>query len=252
MTKYETWAIILSVVAILIPIIQWIWNKWIVRPVLKFYPTGRAYLFVNKSGSYIRVEGVYEALKKSISIKNISLKAVRKKDDATLNLRWSTFLNPANQQILGAVASVSEIAHPFRIDADNVVCAFTEFSDFYGASEKTLQPSFDAIINDLNQWNFEGKTYSDALKEYCELESYINAKEAFKKEFFWTVGKYSIILFVEYGNNKKEFRYNFDVTKENYLDLVHNMDEVLLVYIKNLYKVSYDFKTVQVELEEDK
>lgn len=252
MTKYETWAIILSIVAILIPIIQWIWNKWIVKPILKFFPTGRAYLFVNKSGSYIRVEGVYEALKKPISIKNISLKAVRKKDDVALNLRWSTFLNPANQQILGAVASVSEIAHPFRIDADNVVCAFTEFTDFYRASEKTLQPYFDAIIDDLNQLNFVGKTYADALKEYCELESFKNAREALNKEFFWLVGKYSIILFAKYGKKEKEFRYKFDVNMDNYLELVHNIDEVLLFYIKNIYKVACDFKTVQVELIEDK
>ena len=116
MTKYEVSALVLSVVAIVIPIVQWIWRTWIIKPDLRFYPTGRAYLFINRSGSYMRIDGVYEALRKPISIKSASVLVKRKKDGAALDLQWSSFLNPANQQIMGAIASASEIAHPFRID----------------------------------------------------------------------------------------------------------------------------------------
>lgn len=248
MTKYETWALVLSIVAILVPVVQLIWNKWIIKPKLKFYPTGRAFLFANKSGSYIRIEGVYEALKKPISIKNISLKIIREKDDAALNLRWSTFINPANQQIMGAISSASEIAHPFRIEADNVACAFTEFTDFYASSEKTLQPTLDALVTDLNCICFKDINYSDALNTYSSLESYKRAKEALERELFWEIGKYKIIIYVEYGNRKKEFYYTFDVTKETYLEIKHNIIEVLAVYLKNYYKIPYDFKSAQVEI----
>ena len=40
MTVYEKWALILSAIAILIPIIQWVWKKWIVQPKLNHYHTG--------------------------------------------------------------------------------------------------------------------------------------------------------------------------------------------------------------------
>ena len=71
MTIYEFLAIVLSAIAILIPIFQAIWKKWIIKEKLNFLPTGRIALFFNQSGSYIRVDGVYEAENKTISVKNI-------------------------------------------------------------------------------------------------------------------------------------------------------------------------------------
>ena len=51
MTLYETLALIMSAIAILIPIIQWAWRKWAMKPILKYHPTGRASLWCNTSGS---------------------------------------------------------------------------------------------------------------------------------------------------------------------------------------------------------
>ena len=50
MTFYEFVAIILAAIAIIIPIVQAIWKKWIVRAKLKYYPTGRAYLSFQFAG----------------------------------------------------------------------------------------------------------------------------------------------------------------------------------------------------------
>ena len=83
-TIYEIFALILSIIAILIPIIQWAWKKWIIKPVLYHLPTGRAYLFINRSGSYIQIEGVFEAKNKPTSVKNVTLKVLRVKDDKVL------------------------------------------------------------------------------------------------------------------------------------------------------------------------
>lgn len=44
MTLYEKLALIMSAIAILIPIIQWAWRKWAMKPILKYHPTGRASL----------------------------------------------------------------------------------------------------------------------------------------------------------------------------------------------------------------
>ena len=251
MTKYEFLALIVSIVAILIPIIQWIWAKWIVKPKLKFYPTGRAYLFANRSGSYIRIEGVFEAINKPVSVKNISLKIIRKKDDVALNLRWSMFINPANQQILGAYTSATEIAHPFRIDSENVVCAFTEYTDFYGSSEKKLQPYIEALTDDLRIINLSDKDYSNVLREYCALDSYKDAREALAKELFWDIGKYEVNMDVEYGKTNKVFQLGFEVSNEKYMDLCFNIDEVLISILMKQYNQQPALKTIQVEVKED-
>ena len=176
------------------------------------------------------------------------MQVIRKKDDAVLNLQWSTFFNPANQKILGAVASMSETAHPFRIEANNVVCAFTEFADFYRFSEKAIQPSIDSLVADLNKMDLNGKNYAAALEEYGSIESYKTARDAINKELFWVEGEYEIKIVAEYGNSNKEFCYNFAVSKENCTDLLYNIDEVLALYLKNIYRVPGGIKTVQVEL----
>ena len=135
-TIYELFALILSIIAILIPIIQWAWKKWVIKPVLYHLPTGRAYLFINRSGSYIQIEGVFEAKNKPISVKNVALKVLRVKDDKVLNLRWSTFTSPMSQRMGGNYSSITETAHPIRIDGNSMICAFIEFADFYDSFQK--------------------------------------------------------------------------------------------------------------------
>lgn len=252
MSIYEICALFLSIIAILIPIIQWIWKKCIVKPKLIFYPTGKAYLFSNRSGSYIRIEGVFEALNKPVSVKNVTLKIIRKKDDVVLNLRWSMFINPTNQHILGAYTSATEIAHPFRIDSENVVCAFAEYTDFYGSAEKKLQPYIEAIVDDLTKIDLSDKDYPNALREYYALDSYKDAREVLTKELFWEIGKYEVKMDVEYGKTDTVFQFGFEVSKETYMDLVFNIDEILLSFFKNQFNQPTTLKTVQVEIKENK
>lgn len=247
-TIYEVLALGLSLIAILIPIIQWVWKKFIVKPELKHYPTGRAYLFINRSGSYIRFEGVFEALKKSISIRNVNLKIVRKKDEKVLNLTWSVFISPVNQQIVGAYSSVSEIAHPFRIEADSVGCAFIEFSDFYEAAAKTLRPYFDNLEEAILEIDVGNKSYKEAYKEFIALNEYGDIKKAIEQELFWIISEYEMMLEAEYGEKKVTFNYYFDVTNENMKDLKHNMDETIALVLKSKYRIPSNYKVVQVQV----
>ena len=247
-TIYELMALCLSLIAILIPIVQWGWKKFVVKPDLKHYPTGRAYLFINKSGSYIRFQGVFEALKKPISIRNISLKIIRKKDDKALNLTWSVLMSPVNQQIVGAYTSVSEIAHPFRIEADSVACAFIEFSDFYGASEKTLRPYFDRLEEAIHTIDINSISYDEAYKEFVLLDEYKDIKNAMEQEMFWIISEYEMILEVEYAEKKVLFIYYFDVSNEDVDDLKYNMNETVTSLLKNKYKKPLNGKTIQVQV----
>ena len=74
MTFYEFLALCLSVLALILPLIKTIYKTWIQQPKLKFLPAGRTYLYFNQSGSYIRIDGVYEANVKPVSVKNIAIK----------------------------------------------------------------------------------------------------------------------------------------------------------------------------------
>ena len=101
MTFYELLAVILAAIAIIIPIVQAIWKKWFKKEKLNYISNGKAKLLFNQSGSYLQIDGVYEAINKPISVKKVAVQINRQKDDAKLNLLWSSFRSPVYQNIAG-------------------------------------------------------------------------------------------------------------------------------------------------------
>ncbi len=250
MSFYELLAIILAAIAIIIPILQWIWKKWITKPILNHLITGRAFLFINRSGSYMQIEGVYDAQNKPVLIRKINLNLIRKRDEKALNLVWSTFISPINQRFVGNFSSTTETAHPFRIEQNSMVTAFTEFSDLFNYSERTFQPFYQRLEKEAFECGNKGFNYDQALQEYMKSNAYETAVVALQKELFWEIGKYSATLQVEYDHKTINFIYEFEINAEIANLLNHNLNETILTPLKDVYKIPYLFKTIQVELRE--
>lgn len=254
MSKYETVTTVLSIIAIFlsifIPLVQWIWKKWIVTARVNFYITGQATLYFNQSGSYIRIYGVLESERKAATIKKLSLVLTRRRDEQKLNLVWSCLISPVNQGMFGNYVQTTEIAHPFRVEADSVACAFIEYSDPSDSSSIKIQK----ICSELNTTISKiapDHTYNEVLKIFSESSEYIDAKNNLLSDFFWEIGKYSADIIVEYNQKKtKTFSYEFAVSEQNYMDLRNNIDESLITSIKNFYKVSPGFKSPMIEISE--
>lgn len=58
MTTYELIAIILSILALVIPALKWLYDKFLKRLEIDFLPSGMITLLHNRSGSYITLGGV--------------------------------------------------------------------------------------------------------------------------------------------------------------------------------------------------
>lgn len=248
MTFYELLAIVLAAVAIIIPIVQAIWKRWIVAPKLNFLPTGRVTLFFNQSGSYLRVDGVYEAQNKPIAVKNISVKVTRKKDDQKLNLSWSSFISPVNQSVVGNYLQTTESAHPFRIEADSIMSAFTEFGDSFDSFGKTFRSNTSTLFKQIPSIRTANNTYEEALKQYKASADYTTARSHLEKEFFWEIGKYSLEIIAEYRKKSKVFQYEISVGEYEHDFLIANTDEALLSPLKAAYGIAWDYHTAYVEL----
>lgn len=252
MTVYEKWALILSAIAILIPIIQWVYKKWIATAIVKFYPTGQATLFFNQSGAYIRLNGVLESERSAATIKKLSLVITRNRDDHKLNLAWSYLISPVNQSMLGNYVQTMEVAHPFRVEANSVACAFVEYSDPSDSSGIKIRKTCSDLIP-LVQQAVSGHSYDEALTLFCESTKYLDAKNTLLSDFFWEIGKYSVVVSVEYDKNKnKTFSYQFTVTEQDSMDLRTNIDESLIIKLKEYYRIPLAFKTPLVEISETK
>lgn len=250
MTPYEIVAICLSSIAILIPIIQWAWKKWVCKAKLNYYPTGQAYLYFNQSGSYIRIDGVFEALKKPIALKNVSLHIRRQKDDQKLNLTWSSFVSPVNQSIAGAFTHTTEYAHPFRIEADSISCAFIEFGDQFNTSGKIITKQLTCLAEKIKPSIDSGKNYESVLEEYCALPEFATAKNILEKEFYWEIGKYDVDIEVRYENKMVHFYYQIIVDEAQNTELKQNIEESLISPIKHIYRIQYNYKNIRLELQE--
>lgn len=249
MTFYEFLAIILAVVAIVIPVGQAIWKKWIVKGKLVFLPTGRVALFFNQSGSYIRIDGVYEARNKAISVKNISAKVIRQKDDRALNLSWSSFISPVNQNMVGAFIQTTETAHPFRIEMDSIASAFTEFGDSTDSFGKKFRTSTSSLFKHISEIRKTYSSYDLAVAQYKNLHEYRIARTLLEKEFFWEIGKYSIEITAKYGKTSANFKFEFSVGAYEHNSLVENIDEALCSPLKSAYNIGYDYHTAFIEMQ---
>lgn len=241
MTEYEKIAIALSTIAILIPIIQWAWKKWVVKAILSFHPTGRIMLFFNQSGSYVRFDGVYEAERKPITVKNISLKITREKDERIHNLSWSSFISPVNQNITGKFVQTTESAHPFRIEADSVMCAFTEFGDPFDSFGKAFRNKTEALFAKIPTIQKQARDYAVAMRIYQSLPEYSEAKQLLEKEYLWEIGKYKLDLCVCFKNKEKHFKYTITVGEHESQKLKGNIDEALLSALKQFYSVPLNY-----------
>ena len=246
MTPYEIVAICLSAVAILISLTQWFWKKFIIKSQLKFYPNGKMKLFFNQSGSYVRLDGVFEALKAPISIKKLTLKIIRKKDSQELNLDWSVFISPVNQNLMGTFVQNNETAHPFRIEADSIMCAFTEFANIYD-SNKVFMEKAKAVF-DLLPTLEQIQNYDKAFDKYTTSEEYKLARLEVSKEFFWEIGKYDVILTAEHSNKRSQFKYGLSVNEHDYRLLTTNICESLITPLKNMFSVPLNYQSVNSEL----
>lgn len=248
-TIYELLALILSGFAILIPIIQWAWEKWVVKPILVHLPTGRIMLFFNQSGSYIRIDGTYEAKRKPISVKKIAAVVKHQKDERKLNLTWSSFISPINQNMVGNYLQTTESAHPFRIESNSIQCAFTEFGDSFDSFGKTFRSNTAVLFSKISEIKDTCEDYASAVKIYKNDPEYIAAKDILSREFFWEIGKYDIDIEVVFGKQNKCFSYTFSVGEYEIEMLKNNIEESLVSPLKNAYGVSWDFHTAIVELQ---
>lgn len=250
MSPYEIVAICLSTIAIIIPIVQWAWKKWVQKPILNYFPNGTVRLLFNQSGSYLQIDGVYEALNKPISVKNIRVFVKRQKDGKMLNLSWFTFVSPVVQRVGTNAIQSNETAHPFRIEANSIMCAFTEFADAFNSYAKTFQQKTDCLFQHIPEYTKQNLDYSTAITKFQSTQEYSNAKTFVEKEFFWEIGKYDVTVQTRYEKKIVNYIFEFSIGQADYQQMSQNITESLVSPLKDAYGMLRSYQFIDVELKE--
>ncbi len=250
-TTYELIAIIISLIALLVPVVKWIYDKLVKKLKFNFLSSGMITLYHNKSGSYISLGGVYEAKNKSTTVKEITATIIRKSDNATLPLVWSTFPSPVYRSIAGNYETSFETAHPFKVEADTLVPVFIEFSK----AETSTDEETNNILTPVVQASSVILAQSDmsvalAAANVKKLKEYNDAKLALNDAFFWKTSKYELVISTQHGNSTLKKTYNFELSIEDSNKLRENIDNLLIVHVANHYRLSLNMNSVRKSFKE--
>ena len=154
--------------------------------------------------------------------------------------------------MLGNYVQTTEAAHPFRVEADSIACAFVEYGDPSNSSGIKIR-KLCTDLQPLIQKIFANNPYDEAIKTFTKTPEYIDAKNSLLSDFYWEIGKYIAVVSIEYDKRKtKVFSYEFDVSEQNSLILRQNIDESLIATVKNAYSIPLTFQASFVELSESK
>ena len=248
-TIYEILALVLSLIAILVPLFKCLWNALFVKAELKFIPNKKMLVFFNRSGAYVRIDGAYEALNKSITIRNGKVQIIRE-DNTVLNLDWSVFVSPAWQNFSGSIASSNEYAHPFRLEANSLICAFVEYADPFNKGNilwQKIESKLNPIALKLKK---EYESFDEALKEIKNSPDFIQAYRDLQATFFWQAGEYNLSIENQYESEKANFKYSFTLQQYDIDKLNSNIDKVLVSILSEKYNIPTGCETPTVDLKE--
>lgn len=86
--------------------------------------------------------------------------------------------------MVNSIVQTTEVAHPFKIESNNLVRVFIEFCDFSNSYNRIFKVKTENLFNSMNEIKRKYANYVDAYKEYKNSEEYSAAKEEIKKYFF--------------------------------------------------------------------
>lgn len=246
---YEIIAIVLSIIAFLQPFIVWCFKKFLIKAEVKYYINGQATLFYNKSGPYMRLDGVLEAKRKKITVKKIFISIKNKSNNKILNLVWSSLISPINQNIVGSYVQTTEKAHPFYVESDTLSSAFVEFAQPDNQFSKQFNNEVGNLFESIPSLLSMNSSFDDALETYRNNTMYSKMVSWLENELFWKIGKYSIDICIIYDEGKKYNKsYEFSVTEKEYNELKSNIDEILINPFKQAYQRRFNFYAPVVDL----
>ena len=168
-------------------------------------------------------------------------------------MRLNSIISPVTQTLFSnnfqqTSTSSKEIAHPFRVEANSIVCSFIEFGEPSQSALVKIQKAcskFEQLISEQSLKSSFQDTFNTLSKEPTFFES----KHEIMQEFYWNLGTYSVDITIEYDNNKREnFSYRFEIKEHEFEKLKDDVDEILAMALKDIYKEKFQLQAPTVTL----
>lgn len=236
MSTYELVATIIALIALIQPWVIKLWKTLFKRVKIAFIPSGKIKLFYNRSGAYVRVDGVIEAKNQSTIIRDISAKVIRLSDKAELKMDWSSFNAPVYQNVAGNIVTTTEAARPFKVMANDLFPVFVEFANVDGICLNRLEEIHNDLIAQAREIAGPTIPLEQARETFRKTSKYQSSKEELIEGFYWKVSEYVLKISVQYSNNKKkDFSYKFSFDQSEITEFKKDIEKSMDCAVDNLY-----------------
>ena len=256
MTQYELIAIIMSAIALSIPLIKYLWNKFVVKPKLTYHPFDQVTFYYNQSGSYLQFGFVLRCEKASAIVNDISVCITRKNNSDRLCLDWSSFISIYNQRVGDNRIIANEVARPIYITKDNLHPLLIQFYITDNDTINKLRRIHTDMRSELSKYpqEFGDGKMEEAIILMRDSEKYKKYYPQLEEELFWKKGDYTLEITTTYNDSKKFVgMFDFSISHEEANNIKNNIDESLVCDLKNkvynqsnFYVVYKDFKNIRM------
>lgn len=233
---YEKVATLIAVAAFAQPWVIKLWNRVFKKAKITFIPSGKIKLFYNRSGAYVQIGGVVESKNQPVVIKDIFAKIIRECDRAELKMDWNSFTVPVYQNVAGNIVTTSEMARPFKVQADDLSSVFVEFANVDASFLGQLSELHNTLVTKAKMIAAPTMPLEKARENFKATPEYQRAKELLLESFYWKVSSYILQISICYGESSvEEFSYKFSLDESEITEFKRDIETVMECAIDNEY-----------------
>lgn len=250
-------AIIVSVLALLMPLWQFLYIR-VFKPLsLRIIPFGRTNFIFNESGSYAVVKFSIECKNRNIVINNVrvDISTRRTTKEETLYLDWN-FIDPVSLSWIGSnmanSINTTSYAHPIKVGKDTIEPCIVEFANNSIEATNALTDIANQRNEQLNSFilslSSEGQKPSvqAVIDGFRKTNEYRVLCSSYEKYLFWESGEYTLTVFLDYDNGKIHSQsFTFSVSVEEAKQEKENIDKTVFCKMMKENSIPVNFYLIQ-------
>lgn len=251
------WALIVSLLAFLMPLWQYLYRKFFKPLSLHIVPFNRTNLIFNESGSYAVVKFSIDCKNRNIVINNIRVEIETRRaiKNETLYLDWN-FFEPVSLNWLGSnmanSINTTAYARPIKVDKDSIEPCIIEFSNNNIDAINALSELANRRNEQLNDFILSLTTEDEKPSVQAVIDGFRKTNEyrelcsLYEKYLFWESGEYTLTVFLDYDDGKVYSQsFSFTVTAEEAKHEKTNIDKTVFCRMMKENNIPINFYLLQ-------
>lgn len=220
-------AIIIATVALIQPWIIYLWRKYLLKPKLDFFETGKIEIGFSSFASTIGFNGTIRVKNRDTFISKINLEVKKHKDFSVHNFEWAVFRD-TKLNIGNSNSTSFELPYGLLLKKESPQRVNIQFHDLKQQSD--LRESHDRLIKAWNDYADEEYPYEErkddsdfnhkialVFEKFSKQQQFIKTYEEFKSEFYWEKSKYDLKITLTSSDNSTDYsvNYQFELSEED-------------------------------------